>query len=283
METVSLFGVPEYMIPREYMEQLMEDYYIFYTVRGEKNPYERYKKQTGNICDGQVRLGNTLKLFDEFTQLHMSKTKNQLKRAVIMASLKKYLSSTLDKEIYLYENDEICSLLRSTMINQRENIQLCLFLKYVLNESGESCAYDVILSPQREVKVKTEQDFYTEGEWLKYVNFIFDIDLHIEKAFSSILYAKYWMYCMLQCSLAWRLEDILDMPSLEMKEVSQYSVGWFEQNEFTSAMAWTIINTAKKFIEQDRVNKTGARKHFIILNSFVVATAKGFIICEKHI
>ncbi|GFI70494.1 hypothetical protein IMSAG249_02323 [Lachnospiraceae bacterium] len=130
--------------------------------------------------------------------------------------------------------------------------------------------------------MKTQQDFYTEEEWSGYIHFIFDIDRHIEKAFSNSIYAKYWLYCMLQCSLAWRVEDILDMPSLQIKDIGQYSMEWFEQNEFNSAMAWGIINTAKKFIEQDRVGKTGVKKHFIILNSFAVATAIGFIICEKH-
>ena len=137
------------------------------------------------------------------------------------------------------------------------------------------------LSPKREAKVKSEQDFYTEEEWEGYVNFIFDIDLHIEKAFANPLYAKYWLYCMLQCSLAWRVEDILNMPALQM-DVEKYTPEWFEQNEFTYAMAWETVNAAGKFIEQDRVNKTGAKKHFIILNSFALATAVGFIICERH-
>ena len=148
VETVNLFGFPEYMIPREYMVHLMEDYYIFYTVRNEKNPYERYKREAGNICDEQGRIGNTLKLFDEFTQLQMSKTKNQLERAIVMASLKKYLFNILDKEIYFYENDEICSLLKRAKISQRENAQLCLFLKYVLNKNSENCTYDVEFSPK---------------------------------------------------------------------------------------------------------------------------------------
>lgn len=282
VEIVNLFGTPEYVIPREYMEQLMEDYNNFYTIRDEKNPYERYKKQVANKKNEQVNFKKTQELFNEFAQLQLSKTKNQIERARTLVSLRKYLLDALEKEIYLYENDEICDLVKSMRIGHREKIELSLFLKYVLSEYKENCVFNLVLSSRKTAKAKTEQDFYTEEEWSGYINFIFDIDLHIEKAFSSPLYAKYWLYCMLQCSLAWRKEDILDMPSLQMKDIEQYSIEWFGQNEFTCAMAWDIINTAKKFVEQDRVNKTGAKKHFIILNSFVVATAIGFIVCEKH-
>ncbi|MDE6202750.1 MAG: hypothetical protein K2G19_04670, partial [Lachnospiraceae bacterium] len=281
VETVDLFGSPEYRIPREHMEQLMEDYHTFYTVRDEKNPYERYRKEVINPNGGQDKFKKTLELFDEFAKLQLSKTQNQMERARTLVSLRKCLSDTLDKEIYLYKNDEICELVGSVRLGRREKIELGLFLKYVLKEYSENCAFRLALSTKREARVKTQQDFYTEEEWSGYIHFIFDLDRHIEKAFSSPIYAKYWLYCMLQCSLAWRVEDILNMPALQL-DVEKYNLEWFEQNGFTYASAWEIINTAKKFIEQDRVNKTGAKKHFIILNSFAIATAIGFIICEKH-
>ena len=280
VETVNLFGFPEYMIPLEYMEQLMEDYHNYYAVKEEKNPYDRYVKEIKNLGNGQKKLDKTLELFDVFVNQQLEKTKNQLQKVKTMVSLWKYLLNTLDKEIYLYKNEEICSLIKSARIGQREYAELCLFLKFVLDKQ-ENCTFNVRLSQKREAKVKSEQDFYTEEEWEGYVNFIFDIDLHIEKAFTNPLYAKYWLYCMLQCSLAWRVEDILNMPALQM-DVEKYTPEWFEQNEFTYAMAWEIVNAAGKFIEQDRVNKTGAKKHFIILNSFALATAVGFIICERH-
>ena len=185
----------------------------------------------------------------------------------------------LDKEIYLYKNEEIHDLMKNADLGQRENAELCLFLKAVSQECGDNCAFDVALSPKREARAKSDQDFYTEEQWKGYINLIFDIDRHIEKAFADQLYARYWMYCLLQCSLAWRVEDILNIPALRMDDTGQYTLEWFEQNEFTSAMAWSIINTVKRFTEQDRVNKTGAKKHFIILHSVAVATAIGLLIC----
>ncbi len=280
VETVNLFGFSEYMIPLEYMEQLMEDYDNYYAVKEEKNPYDRYVKEIKNLGNGQEKLDKTLKLFNVFVNQQLEKTKNQLQKVKTMVSLWKYLLNTLDKEIYLYKNEEICNLIKSARIGQREYAELCLFLKFVLDKQ-ENCTFDMRLSQKREAKVKSEQDFYTEEEWEGFVNFIFDIDLHIQKAFVTPLYAKYWLYCMLQCSLAWRVEDILNMPALQM-DVEKYTLEWFEQNEFNYAMAWEIVNAAGKFIEQDRVNKTGAKKHFIILNSFALATAIGFIICERH-
>ena len=283
VEEVDLFGFYEYMLPWEYMEQLIKDYHNYYAVKETKDPYDRYGKEIKNLGNGQGKSGKTLELFDAFVNRQLEKTKNQMQKVKTMVSLRKYLSNVLDKEIYLYKNEEICSLIKSARIGQRENAGLCLFLKFVAEEYyEEDCAFDVRLSPKREAKVKSGQDFYTEEEWEGYVNFIFDIDLHIEKAFAAPLYAKYWLYCILQCSLAWRMEDILNIPALQIQGIEKYTLEWFEQNEFTYASAWEIINAAKRFIEQDRVNKTGAKRHFIILNSFAIATAIGFIICEKH-
>ena len=282
VETVNLFGFTEYMIPWVYMEPLIEDYHNYYVVKEEKDPYERYKKEIENLDNRQESLGRSLELFDEFAGQQMQKTKNQMQKVKTLVSLRKYLLNILDKEIYLYKNEEICSLIKSAKIGQRENAEICLFLKFIAEEYEGDCVFDVRLSPKREAKVKSEQDFYTEEEWEGYVNFIFDIDQHIEKAFENPLYAKYWLYCMLQCSLAWRVEDILNMPALRIQCIGKYTLEWFEQNEFTYVLAWEIINAAKRFIEQDRVNKTGAKRHFIILSSFSIATAIGFIICEKH-
>lgn len=281
VEAVSLFGFPEYMIPYEYLEELIEDYHLFYDVKGEGNPYERYRKEIKNLDNGQKMFGKTAKAFDEFAGQQIEKTKNQMQKVKTLISLRKYLSNVLNKEIYLYKNKEICGLMKSASIGQREYAELCLFLKSVADRQ-EDCAFDIRLSLKREAKVKIEEDFYTEDEWERYVNFIFDIDLHIEKAFESPLYARYWLYCLLQCSLAWRVEDILSMPALQIQGIEKYTLEWFEQNEFTISMAWKVINMAKNFIEQERVQKTGAKRHFIILNSFAVATAIGFLICEKH-
>ncbi len=281
VEKVSLFGFPEYMISLEYMEQLMEDYHRYYTVKEIEDPYDRYEREIEDLGDRNGILVGTLKIFDTFIKLQLEKTKNQMRKVKTLTALWKYLLNTLDKEIYLYKNEQICGLIKSASIGQREYAELCLFLKYVVDKQ-EDCAFDVKLSFAREAKVKTQQDFYTEEEWEKYVNFIFDIDLHIEKAFDSPLYAKYWLYCMLQCSLAWRVEDILNVPALQIQDIEKYTLEWFSLNKFTYASAWEIINNAKRFIEQDRVGKTGAKKHFIILNNFAVATAIGFIICEKH-
>lgn len=280
METINLFGFPEYMIPLEYLEQLMEDYFYYYTIKEVENPYDRYEKEIENLGDGKEIFVGTLELFDAFANRQLENTKNQMQKVKTLTTLWKYLLNTFDKEIYLYKNKEICNLIKSASIGQREYAELCLFLKFVVDER-EDCAFDVKLSSAREVKVKTEGDFYTKDKWEKYVNFIFDIDFHIEKAFESPLYAKYWLYCMLQCSLAWRVEDILNMPALQMN-VEKYTLEWFEQNEFTYTLAWEIINAVGKFIEQQRINKTGAKKHFIILNSFALATAIGFIICERY-
>lgn len=282
VEQVKLFGMKEYVMHRKYFSQLLEDYYIYCIAKKEQNLYRRYEIESTCSEFEANKFKKTLYLIDGFAKQRISTTKIQKEKAIAIASLKQFLIKNLAKEIYLCSNDEIRNLLTKTNLGKYGKEELYQFLNYVIRECDEDCAFNLAVSRKKVTKVKTEQDFYSMREWEGYVNFIFDIDLHIEKAFANPLYAKYWLFTMLQCSLAWRSEDILNMPALYIGDIKKYSLKWFEQNKFTSAVAWNIINSAKNFIEQDRVNKTGAKKHFIILNSFAVATAIGFIICEQH-
>lgn len=95
VETVNLFGFPEYMIPLEYMEQLMEDYHNYYKVKETKDPYGRYAKGIINSADGQGKLKKTLELFDVFVNRQLEKTKNQMQKVKTLISLRKYLMNTL--------------------------------------------------------------------------------------------------------------------------------------------------------------------------------------------
>lgn len=282
VEQVELFGIKEYVMHRKYFSQLLEDYYTYCIAKKEQNPYRRYEIESTCSEFEANKFKKTLYLLNGFVKQRLSETKLQMERAKAIAAVQQYLLKKLDKEIYLYSNDEIRKLLIETNIGKYGNEELYHFLSYVIRECGEECVFNLAVSLKKTKIVKREQDFYSKKEWEGYINFIFDIDLHIEKAFANPLYAKYWLFTMLQCSLAWRCEDILNMPALHIVDIKKYSLKWFEQNEFTSAMAWSIINSAKNFIEQDRVSKTGAKKHFIILNSFAVATAIGFAICEQY-
>lgn len=99
--------------------------------------------------------------------------------------------------------------------------------------------------------------------------------------YSNVRHARYWLFLMLQCNLAWRLSDILSIPALPLIDIEKYNMKWFEENEFTLEVAQIIVETAKDHIEQYLVQKTGVRKHFIIANSFMIGIAIGFIICEQ--
>lgn len=282
IKKIKIFGLPEYVIPRKYFSLLMDDYYHFYIVEKEENPYRRYEKETECSAFDKKRFEKTLNLFDNFSKLKLSVTKKQMHEVKVLADIHKYLLENLDKEIFLYTNKEITQLAQNTKIESRRNKQLYQFFKYVVENCDCECAFDMGISPKKEVKEKTSQDFYSEKEWAAYVNFIFDIDRHIEKAFENYEYARYWLFAMLQCSLAWRTNDITNIPALQIMDIDKYTLEWFENNSFTLAEAWKIINNAKCFIEQDRVNKTGAKKHFIILNSFAIPTAIGIVICEQY-
>ena len=123
---------------------------------------------------------------------------------------------------------------------------------------------------------------YTYEEWKRYSDFLTNIDLHIEKAFSNYLYAKYWLFSLLHFSVDWRSQDIVKIPKLDMLEVDKYTINWFRNNEFTLSEGQLIINVIKKHLDNTKTFKTNMRKHFIVYLHYIIPTAIAFIIVEQH-
>lgn len=189
----------------------------------------------------------------------------------------------MDKELSEYSNIELVELTQNEKFTSTTKVQAVNFFKYIYNLTPDQLDFDVEMTMLRRKKVKTDEDFYSPEEWVSFMNTFFNIDMHLEHAYSDGFYARYWLYATLHMSLAWRRSDILNIPALEiLDDAEKYTINWFDNNEFTIDKAQKIINSIKLVVEQYAVQKTGARKHFNIPQIAVMPTAIAFLVCEQR-
>ena len=278
---VYLFGIkkPIILIENNYFDTVLENFIQSYELNKENSPYRRFEIYSKVNEFTEHRFKRTLGYIQEYVIYSLSKKKNQQKAVTNALDMQKILLFSLEKEIDEYENEEIVNLIQCLEMYSTTKKTLFQFLKYLTEKQYVN--FNVAFSVQQNKTEKTINDFYSYTEWEEYVNFIFDIDKHIVKAFDNYTYARYWLYAMLQCNVPWRIEDILDIPEVPV-EVEKYDLNWFKNNTFTREEALIVVESAKNFFEQYLVKKTGVKKHFIIMQSFVIGVAIGIIICEQY-
>ena len=280
IEQVSLAGRTYNFIPNMYLDEMLNKIIIKQKLDATNNPYEKYEIRTSFIPElQQYKFKKTLQYVKEYLYFALSKNKKQKIITHNILEIQDFLINNLDKEIDKYSNDEIFEMILKMDCSSSVKNTFFRFLNFLSQKPN--VLFDTKFGIKSEPRIKQNDDFYTIDEWERYINYIFDIDKHIEKAFSNYKYARYWLFLMLQCNLAWRLSDILAIPPLPFVDIEKYNMKWFEENEFTLEVAQIIVETAKDHIEQYLVQKTGVRKHFIIANSFMIGVAIGFIICEQ--
>lgn len=285
VEEMKFFGTNMHFISKTIdLDELAKAYYADAILIKEKNPYRKYEMLLEEISEfDKYRLKNTIAYYKEYmwNRLHAAKS-NQLR--IVRSGFKglKDLIPLLNKEIYELDKFELEQLLQSDNMKYTNQKHIAAFINFLQKNYSDIWKFQIHLTVDYERRVKSEVDFYTAEEWTAYINFVFDVDLHIEKAFENYAYARSWLYSMLLFSLAWRKCDILDIPSLDnIIDASKYTLQWFEENTFTMADAAHIVNNTKLMTEQFLVKKTENKKHFIIANGFLIPTAIGIVICQQ--
>ena len=280
IKKVDIVGKNYCFINNQYFDEILNKVILKQSLDKANNPYEKYEIRTSFIPElQQHKFKKTLQYIKEYLYLVLSRYKNQMRITQNILEIQDLLINNLDKEIDKYSNDEIFELIFKIDCSSIVKKNFFRFLNFLSQKPD--VLFDTKFGIKSEPRVKHDDDFYTIDEWGRYINYIFDIDKHIEKAFSNYTYARYWLFLMLQCNLAWRMSDILAIPPLPFVDIEKYNMKWFEENEFTLEVAQIIVETAKDHIEQYLVQKTEVRKHFIIANSFMIGVAIGFIICEQ--
>ena len=76
------------------------------------------------------------------------------------------------------------------------------------------------------------------------------------------MYESAWLYMLLHLNNAWRHNDILEFPRIDLQKLGITSLDWIEENKLTNELAQRIINQVKlkKFIH----SKTGKNVIFYV-------------------
>ena len=227
----------------------------------------------------------TLQTYNEFfiNRLHTTRIKAIRNYTLgLVKSIIKLLKN-IKKEIYLYTDKELEILFLNNNFSTADKQNLSMFLKFCRNKFKNSCMF--VNDYNRYVaqtKDNVDSGIYSEQIWMQYFTYLTDIDRHIRKAFMSTNYSKIWLYTLLHLSIAWRREDILSIPALDIEGIDIYTLEWFENNTFTITNGQIIINAIKDILSTSKANKNDVRSHFIVYPILVLSTSIAFIIAEFH-
>ncbi len=266
----------------EFSNNVQEDYLI----RTTKNPYDKY-----NLLEQKLTLEQrnncpfTIKTYKEFVfdKLNTTKRKEAASFAQTLFNTLNKMTSISSVEIYSLSDEGIKNILTSGEIPSKNKVQISEYLRFLKLKYPEKCLFESHYNRYIESKLREIGDVYSLEEWMNYSRFLTDVDKHIEKAFEEYSYAKRWLYAILHFSVDWRSQDFLETPALEgIIDIEKYSLDWFKNNEFKLSDAQIIVNSVQRFLENRTTLKTGARKHFLIFNNYVIPTAIALIIAEYH-
>lgn len=279
----------------EIIKQISDVFIEHYFPQSIDDPYEkvdyclnRYDAETHNKYPV---LFDTYKdfVYEKITNSKSSE-KNLMAMVGTCVNLFRYLLSCMD-ELALKnkeENFDVNSLteidIRKIITSKDIPITYVQYLGYYLTylKENKQLDIDITIKVKQGIKMKKDNDFYSLEAWSSFVNLAVDIDKHIQKSMNNITYAKCWLYLLLHLCLAWRKSDILSMPALNnLLDIEKYDLNWFEENVFDMKDANYIINNTKLAVEQFRIQKTNAYKHFNIPDSFKLPVSIAIIIVEQ--
>ncbi|TCO79426.1 MerR family transcriptional regulator [Marinisporobacter balticus] len=195
-----------------------------------------------------------------------------------------YLNEKLDKEIYLYDNEEILRL-----INEIDNTNLIktvkAFIKYC--QDNTHCNYTSTFTCRevpKKVSVIDDEEIYSFELWGQYTKYLTDINLHINKAFESQRYACEWFLCILHLIAAWRLNDLITkIPNIELAIIDVYDFEWFKKgNEFTLSMGQSILNQMDMKLSGVCADKNEQQLRFFNSLNLTVPIAIAYVVAEIH-
>ena len=249
------------------------------------DPYEKYNLLvTDKISEfAKHKYKSTISMYQEYVyqQLNSTNTKKLNNFVYHKFNTLRNILDKVNQDIHTLNDSELVNLYeKCTLVLDKKN--LSGYLRFLKQNYSSICNFKDGYSRQSQPKEYTIDDVYTYEEWKRYSDFLTNIDLHIEKAFSNYLYAKYWLFSLLHFSVDWRSQDIVKIPKLDMLEVDKYTIDWFRNNEFTLSEGQLIINVIKKHLDNTKTFKTNMRKHFIVYLHYIIPTAIVFIIVEQH-
>ena len=264
-------------------ENIIKRLYLFGQTHDEKDVMKKYELLLQTLPEKYSLLfPDTIQLHREYVVYLKNKRKRENTSMVHSFDALRTMLSLMDKELAEYTDGELVALIKDKRFTSTTKQFTVWFLRYVYEYKPEKLKCDVEVNMLRRDKMKKNTDFYTPEEWKAFRDVFFDTSRHLNRAYESCVYARYWLYAVLLMPLAWRKSDVLNMPALDnLIDISQYTLEWFEGHSLSKEEAQRIINYTKLSAEQYLIQKTGKKKHFNIPQEALIPTATALIICEQ--
>ncbi|MGG2119852.1 hypothetical protein AB1J99_30140 [Bacillus bombysepticus] len=142
---------------------------------------------------------------------------------------------------------------------------------------------------KRRKKRKKEKSIYKIEDYISLYNYTINIEMHKKKAIMDVkriihgdtsysMYESAWLYMLLHLNNAWRHNDILEFPRIDLQKLGITSLDWIEENKLTNELAQRIINQVKlkRFIH----SKTGKKRYFLCSQELIIPLSYAIILCE---
>lgn len=203
-------------------------------------------------------------------------------------------------ELYLFSTNEINLALLSENVMLAIRIMLYSFLiEYErtvrvdlkkLNASNTKL-YDgtKLNSPYKHnSRVTRVKDTYEHSEYLEIYSYtkdmshkklaIIDAEKTMKNAKNATFYSSAWAYTLIHLTNAWRHNDVLGIPKIDLTELGEEPLKTLKKRDLTIEESNIVINQLKRslFI----ANKTGAKIKFQCADDLVLPLATALVICN---
>ncbi|MCB2362275.1 helix-turn-helix domain-containing protein [Clostridium estertheticum] len=276
--------IAQYIISKDEIKNILNNIRIVKIITKNVSDWSKAFNMLTDAIKYNTSYKNTCDLYKEWAlyKINISIIKDVNSLAIRYVGVLENLVEVLDKEIYLYSDDELIKLIHHDKVRTTSLRLIPTFLEYCKNKITTQYSNSYTNAIAKKKKTNSINYRYDIDDWVAFYKHLSNIDSHICNAIKDYDYAQAWLYSILHLSIAWRKMDIKKIPNVALELINIFSFEDIKNDNFTIYKAQLIINHIKERTIGITANKTGARIHFIVPLSLVLSTAIAFVICEIH-
>lgn len=246
----------------------------------EKEPIDRFDNMLKNYSFKDT-FPTTHNLYYDFVTDYIANTKTLYVYNYVTSLSRTYMhiKPLLTKEIHLYSNKELKILFLNGSLRRKYKEVLRKFLKFI--KIQQKTNYSTVPIVRTRFKEKNKTEIYSRSEFYNMYQQVNNINRHLEKAINSETYCQDWFILIMMFSNAWRLPDIVKIPSpnLNIINIENLNFNWFKTNILSSEDSIKLINYLQKhnhFI----INKTNALNELFVPTDMTIVFATAISLLE---
>lgn len=275
------YGVYQRIIPKKAVDEFLnsKDSYRALTFKNTHEIFQHTIRSVKNNNSVPLTVSLCIEFIEDkmnFSQAHIKIQKMQAREYGLFC---KELIELIDTEI-VYFTDAKLKMLFNRLSSGNYKMRLTQFLDFLKEKSDCTFSYDYRISQKQYSKFE-EKEIYSIDEFVDCYKHIKNVENHIMLALGSRRYANTWLYVSLHFTNAWRSQDFLDIPFIQIKLAGDFSFDWFlKGNRLNITQAQKIINqfSALRLF----TSKTGALNRFITNLDILIPIATMIIISDLH-